>query len=150
VFKPPFSRGGHASQSPPCCRCCSNVKREMCSYLKWLLHIEAPGYSLNTSRRNTASNCRPNPPQCVSTPAGAAPVAAPAPVTPSNRWPLTAPTQYYPSPTSSPPTPSRFNQSSPGTSDEECLTPLSGDNQVVRASGLLLSGRTDDGNDDKK
>jgi hypothetical protein len=42
-------------------------------------------------------------------------------------------TQSYPSPTSSPSAPSCSNQSSPETSDEGCLTPPSGDDQVAIA-----------------
>jgi Cyclin, N-terminal domain len=117
----------------------NQMEREMCSYLEWLLHVEAPELETFTQRvkKEYGPDCGPNPPQWVSTPAAAAPMAAPAPITPvesvAPRQAAIAPTQSYPSPTSSPPTPSRSNQSSPETSDEECLTPPSGDDQVAIA-----------------
>lgn len=117
----------------------NQMEREMCSYLEWLLHVEAPELESFTQRvkKEYGPDCGPNPPQWVSTPAPVAAVVAPAPITPvesvASRQAAIAPTQSYPSPTSSPPTPSRSNQSSPATSDEECLTPPSGDDQAAIA-----------------
>jgi hypothetical protein len=71
------------------------------------------------------------------TPAPVVATATSAPITPvesvAPRQAAIAPTQSYPSPTSSPPTPSRSKQSSPATSDEECLTPPSSDDQAAIA-----------------
>ena len=118
----------------------NQMEREMCSYLEWLLHVEAPELEAFTQRvkKEYGADCGPVPPQWVSTPAAVAPVVAAPLVAPiestSVRQTTTAPTQSYPSPgPSSPPTPSRSNQSSPETSDEECLTPPSGDDQAAIA-----------------
>jgi hypothetical protein len=107
----------------------NQMGREMCSYLEWLLYVEAPEVMAFTQRikKDDGPDSGLNPPQRVS-PAAAAPVAAPAPLTPveseAPRHAAIAPTQSYPSLTSSPPTPLQSNQSSLETSDEECLTSM--------------------------
>jgi hypothetical protein len=77
------------------------MELEMCSYLEWLLHIEAPELESFTQRvkKEYGPDCDPNPPQWVSTPTAAAPVAAPAPITPSNRWLLARLRSPLPNPT---------------------------------------------------
>jgi hypothetical protein len=54
--------------------------------------------------------------------------------------PLQLPQSLDLSPTSSPPTPSRSNQSSPGTAAEGCPTPPSGDDQVAIAAPSTAHG----------
>jgi hypothetical protein len=126
----------------------NQMEREMCSYLEWLLHVEAPELEAFTQRvkKEYGPDCGPVPPQWVSTPVAVAPTQA-APVVPVEssvrQAAAVAPTQSYPSPgPSSPPTPSRSNESSPETSDEECLTPPSGDDQVAIAHASSHSSST--------
>lgn len=124
----------------------NQMEREMCSYLEWLLHVEGPELEAFTQRvkKEYGPDCGPVPPQWVSTPVAVAPVASTSTSTAPQLASVDATSsstarqnsmgsalaQSYPSPgPSSPPTPSRSNESSPETSDEECLTPPSGDDQ---------------------
>jgi Cyclin, N-terminal domain len=62
----------------------NQMEREMCSYLEWLLHVEAPGLEAFTQRvkKEYSPDCGPNPPQWVSSPAPVVAAAAPTPITP--------------------------------------------------------------------
>ena len=112
----------------------------MCSYLEWLLHVEAPELEAFTQRvkKEYEANCGPVSPQWVSIPASVAPVIAAPLVAPIESTSVcqaaASPTHSYPFPDLSfPLNPPRSNQSSPETSDEECLTPPSGDDQAAIA-----------------
>ncbi len=76
----------------------NQMEREMCSYLEWLLHVEAPELEAFTQRvtKEYGADCGPVPPQWVSTPAAVAPVVSVPLVAPiestSVRQAATAPT----------------------------------------------------------
>lgn len=111
----------------------NQMEREMCSYLEWILHVEAAELEAFTLRvkKEYGADCPAVPPQWVPTSA-TAPVAAQAastalvsPVEASRSQVVNAPAQSYPSPRSSPPSPSHSSDSSPNSSADECLTPPS-------------------------
>ncbi|CAG7854827.1 SubName: Full=Uncharacterized protein {ECO:0000313/EMBL:CCA68718.1} [Serendipita indica DSM 11827] len=99
----------------------NQMEREMCSYLEWILHVEAAELEAFTQRvkKEYGPECGPVPPAWVSSPvaatAPATSVAAPlaSPVESTARSQAVAPSQSYPSPRSSPPTPSHSNTASP-------------------------------------
>lgn len=110
----------------------NQMEREMCSYLEWILHVDAAELETFTQRvkKEYGSQCPAVPPQWVSspvasTPATAAPTASiPSPVEASRSQAVVPANNSYPSPQSSPPSPSHSDDSSPDSSDE-CLTPPS-------------------------
>jgi hypothetical protein len=112
----------------------NQMEREMCSYLEWMLHVEASELAAFTERvkKEYGPECGSNPPPWVATAAAvsttvasAAPLSSPVDAV----RPTTAVMQSLPSPTSSHPSPSHSNTTSPASSDE-CLTPPSGDDQA--------------------
>ncbi|KAG8843605.1 hypothetical protein FRB91_003248 [Serendipita sp. 411] len=128
----------------------NQMEREMCSYLEWILHVEAAELEAFTQRvkKEYGAECGPNPPQWVSTPAVptsssssstvVAPLVSPVESSSAATRPTvvpTAPAQSYPSPRSSPPTPVTSNTASPASSDsDECPTPPSGEDQAAIAA----------------
>lgn len=122
----------------------NQMEREMCSYLEWILHVEAAELDTFTKRvkKEYGSDCPAVPPQWVSTPVAVsssnntttvAPLVSPVEPTSKQAAPI-APAQSYPSPKSSPPSPSHSDNSSPASTDE-CLTPPSGDDPAAIAHG---------------
>jgi len=124
----------------------NQMEREMCSYLEWILHVEAAELEAFTQRvkKEYGADCPAVPPQWVSssvaipqavavavasTSAAAAAVmpAATSLVSPTeaSRSQVVVPAQSYPSPRSSPPSPSHSSDSSPNSSSDECPTPPS-------------------------
>jgi len=114
----------------------NQMEREMCSYLEWILHVEAAELEAFTQRvkKEYGADCPAVPPQWVST-SVAVPASTSAAVTPAttslvspvetSRPHAAVPAQSYPSPRSSPPSPSHSSDSSPNSSSDECPTPPS-------------------------
>jgi hypothetical protein len=116
----------------------NQMEREMCSYLEWILHVEAAELETFTQRvkKEYGADCPAVPPQWVSTtvavPSAASTSAAAMPAatslvspTEATRSQVVVPAQSYPSPRSSPPSPSHSSDSSPNSSSDECPTPPS-------------------------
>ena len=130
----------------------NQMEREMCSYLEWLLHVEAPELEAFTQRvkKEYGPDCGPNPPRWspphCSRPSRRSSTRHPRRIggfSPGCNHPdPVLPIPYIP-----PPTHSCSNQSSLETSDEECLTAPSGGDQVgiahpSTAHSMMNSGTT--------
>lgn len=118
----------------------NQMEREMCSYLEWILHVEASELKAfeDKVRSSYGPEAGPNAPKWASSAAPATAAinaAAPLAIAVPEPSAAIAPEAAYPSPTSSPPTPNYSDSTSPATSDE-CLTPPPGDdNMSIAATG---------------
>jgi hypothetical protein len=123
----------------------NQMEREMCSYLEWILHVEANELKLfeEKVRGTYGPEAGVNAPKWVSTTATAtattavAPIVIPAatavaePVSPTD-----AARAAYPSPSSSsPPTPTHSDSTSPASSNDECPTPPPDDVLSIPTTG---------------
>jgi cytoskeletal protein RodZ len=132
----------------------NQMEREMCSYLEWILHVEAAELESFTQRvkKEYGAECPAIPPQWVSSSVvvpqavassstAAVMPAATSLVSPTeaSRSQVVVPAQSYPSPRSSPPSPSHSSDSSPNSSSDECPTPPSTEDPTAIAQQPSIS-----------